>query len=477
MTLVLAILSVAGTALAGALVALLLLRGDVQRAGRNAILAAAAYPLGALLVFAWMQGLAIVHVRASSWLAVLPIAAAAAAAAWAIVRRHDSSRWRSYGAALWGANHEGAERWLWRALVAWLALRFGMLALEALSRPPLPWEAWLHAAARGHVWHALRAPAEFVPEAQWWNGGAYLAALTTSSALTPALDAWTTFALGGFDDTVVHAGWPMFWLSQVLVAYGAMRTADARPLHALVAATLVGSLPLGNAHAALGGTSAFVLATCYLLTVVLAWRALRSHAIGEAALACLTAVAMFAAGGAVAAVWLATLVPLVAMRAPPALARRIVAGIVVAGAIAAIVLAQNRLFVPATWREIPSPGLAALLQHAFLLGNWHLLAYAAIACLALGVPAWREPRWLPLSGVVALAILATIVLCTSAIAFRLVAFGALAHATLVLAPVLALWTCAIAHAMWIGSAAGENAAAPATPPAAGAPLPDPATPT
>jgi hypothetical protein len=450
MTLLAATIALVGTWLVGAGLASMALRGAWRAVpGGRALLAGCAYPLGALAVVAWLYALALLRIPASTTLAVAPVALAALVAAWRVVQRARAGDWRVWRAAASGSHLSPGERWIWRALVGWLALRALLLAVEIVSRPPLPWEAWLHAAGRGHLWLALRGPATFVPEPFWWNGGGYLAALSSASLLTPALDAWTSFALGGFDDTLIHAPWLAFWLSQLFIVYGALRSVGAAALHAFVGAAFVGTLPMANAHAALGGTAVLPLSTHYLALAVFAWRFARTRAPGDGAIAVAMTAGAIVAGGASALLWLTTLLPLAVTRASVQTMRKTIGAMLVAAILVAIAVAQNRLFAPAGLQDVPSPGLAALFQHAFLLGNWHLLPYAAAACAILGVRAWSDRERLPLTGVVALGAVAVIALSATSAGYRLLGpIGVIAQSSLTFAPLLGLWTAWVAHAAW-----------------------------
>ena len=315
MTSFFAIASLIGTLAVGRAAVALAWHGPLRESGTATLAWGAAYPVGVLVVCAWLRALAAAGIAWSSIIALVPVVVAVGVLAWL---------WRTAGVApllaaaraIAGAGLGGAARVGWLALLAWLALRFAFVLTEVLARPPLPWEAWLDTAARGSVWHALRALVDFVPAAQW-NGDRYLAALPQGHSLLPLLDVFTALIVGRFDDTVVHAPWPMFWLSQVLLVYGAMRAAGASALPALVAATLVGTLPLANAHAALGGTAALPLATYLLAAAIFTGRAAATRALPDALLA-LAAIAGMVWVSRAGALWLPLLLPIVAAAVRPA---------------------------------------------------------------------------------------------------------------------------------------------------------------
>ena len=449
MTSFFALASLVGTLAVGRTAVALASREPLQEPGSATLAWGAAYPVGVLVVCAWLRALAAAGVAWSPMLALVPVIVAIGVLAWL---------WRNAGMepllvaarVTAGAGLGGAARVAWLALLGWLALRFAFVLTEVLARPPLPWEAWLDTAARGSVWHALRAQVDFVPAAQW-DGDRYLAALPQGHSLLPLLDVFTALVVGRFDDTVVHAPWPMFWLSQVLLAFGAMRATGAGALPALAAATLVGTLPLANAHAALGGTAALPLATYLLAAAIFTGRAASTRTLPDALLA-LAAIVGMAWVSRAGALWLPLLLPIVVAGVRPAQALRIVGGLVAAAAIAASALARLDPFAPVT-TPAPPPGMGALAEQAFLLGNWHLLGYAAVALAALAWRHWRAPTLVGLSGAVGVGLAVLAVFATSSAGRATIGpAGVVGHAATAFAPLLALWVAQVAWA-WVRDAA------------------------
>ncbi len=448
MTSFFALASLVATLAVGRAAIALAWRGPLREPGAGALAWGAAYPVGVLIVCAWLAVLAAVGIAWTAVLALVPVVVAIGILAWL---------WRTVGMdpllvaarTIAGDGLGGAARVAWLALLGWLALRYAFVLTEVLARPPLPWEAWLDIAARGSVWHALRAPVDFVPAAQW-DGDRYLAALTQGRSLLPLLDVFTALVVGRFDDTVIHAPWPMFWLSQVLLVCGAMRAAGAGALPALAAATLVGTLPLANAHAALGGTAALPLATYLLAAAIFTGRAAATRALPDALLALAAIVGMVWVSRA-GALWLPLLLPIIAAGVRPAQALRIVGGVVVAAAIGASALARLDPFARTT-TPAPPPGMGALAEQALLLGNWHLLGYAAIALAALAWRHWRAPTLVGLSGAIGVGLAVLAVFATSSAGRATIGpAGIVGHAATAFAPLLALWVAQVAWT-WVRDA-------------------------
>ncbi len=120
-------------------------------------------------------------------------------------RGPGGSRMRSLGRDLakW-------ERVLWLALVAWLAVRFALLAVEVASRPLYPWDAWTQWATKARVWYELR-PHRAVrarrPSGTRPAAACYFDASPEYPPTMPLLQVWTCLVLGRWDDVLMNAPW------------------------------------------------------------------------------------------------------------------------------------------------------------------------------------------------------------------------------------------------------------------------------
>jgi hypothetical protein len=170
---------------------------------------------------------------------------------------------------------------------------------------------------------------------------------------------------------------------------------------ALVGAFLVASLPLANTHVALAGYADLPMAAWYTAAALAFLRWTRSRAAGDAAVTLLLATACTQIKNP-GWFWAATLLPgLVVVLLPRIGVRLVLAGFAVA-AIALVALARFQISLFNYQIKLDyNPAWGDLLQSYFLLGNWHLLWYGAIAVAVL---AWRQllaPALAPLTMIVA----------------------------------------------------------------------------
>ncbi|MFO1316101.1 MAG: hypothetical protein U1F58_10910 [Burkholderiales bacterium] len=387
--------------------AVLLLRAPVpapDAEGEAAWIAGAGGLAGAFLATVWMRVLSAAGIRFGLAAVALPLAIAAVALL--------ALAWRRHGAVLAAAARRavatpdglaGAARTIWWIGVAWLALRFVLLGTELASRPLYPWDAWTQWATKARVWYELGYLAPFARVTEWLaaNGAVWFDASPEYPPTMPLLQVYACLWLGRWDDALMNWPWWQIGVALALVVYGGLRSLGATAGVALAGTLLAASLPLANVHVALAGYADLPMAAFYTAAAValLRWAASRDRR--DAALALLFAAACTQIKNP-GWFWAATLAPGLVVTLLP---RR---GLKVAGigfalvAVALVVLARFKftLFnyrIDATFAA-PWGDLA---QSFFLLGNWHLLWYAAIV---VALVAWRQllaPALAPLTLTVA----------------------------------------------------------------------------
>ncbi len=292
-----------------------------------------------------------------------------------------------------------ALRFLWLGIAGWMTLRFISLLLEVLWIPLYPWDAWAQWATKARVWYGLGRLVPFVHSDAWFaaNGTAWFDAAPNYPATVPLWQVWSSLALGRWDDSLMNLPWWLTAVALALAVYGLLRTSGVSALGAIIGAWLVSSLPLANVHVALAGYADLPMGAYFALAALALWRWTLTRHVGDLALALLLAIACVTIKTP-GLVWALTLVPAVVIALAPRTGLRIVGVGVFATLFALLALARMHPVVLGYQLHLDfAPATESLLDSFFLLGNWNLLWYAAIA---VAIVAWRElgsPRLLPLS--------------------------------------------------------------------------------
>jgi hypothetical protein len=376
----------------------------------------AGYLVGAFLLTLWMRLLSVAGIPFGAAAIGGPLLLVTAALAYVAWRRHGgpalAGALRSAARAFVApADAAGAAKLAWQLLLAWIALRYLVLALEVMWQPLYPWDAWIQWATKARVWYEQGAIAPFARSVAWFaaGGGVWFDASPEYPPTLPLLQVWACIALGRWDDVLMNWPWWQFSVALTLAVYGALRAEGLAALPALVGAFLVASLPLANVHVALAGYADLPMAAYYTGAVLAFLRWVRSRALRDAAVALLLAVActQIKVPGLV---WALTLVPGIVVALLPRRGPRYVAIGFAAALFGLAVLAQTSTVVLNYRLHLDfDPAWRALAETHFLLANWHLLWYAAIAAALL---AWRQlasPSLAPLTAVAAAGALFLIV--------------------------------------------------------------------
>ena len=370
---------------------LLLLRAaatELAAPGEIAWITGAGYLAGAFVLTLWMRGLSLVGIKFGVVVIALPLAIVTVACGLLAWRRYGSAlaqAWRQAGRALIAGPDDARVRAIWWLLLAWLAVRFALLAIEITTRPLYPWDAWTQWATKARVWYELGYLAPFARFYAWLyaNGAAYFDAAPEYPPTMPLLQVWNCLWLGRWDDTLMNWPWWQIGVALTFAVYGGLRSLGVAALTALVGAFLVASLPLANVHVALAGYADLPLAACYTVAALALLRWAQSRDLRDAAVAVLFAVActQIKIPGWF---WAATLVPGFAVVLLPRYGVRVaVAGFAIV-AFALVALARIKFTVFAYQVKLDfEPAWGDLGASYFLLGNWHLLWYGAIAVALL----------------------------------------------------------------------------------------------
>ena len=368
--------------LAGALGVLAIRRGDADRGWLHAI--GYGYLLGLLAATLVLRAVSASGARWSlpivivAMVALIGIAYALARplpspiGAWKDAMARTRALPKPMNAVFWGC-------------VALIAVRFAGLALEVAWRPLQPWDAWSQWGTKSRVWFEFGTMLPFVSPGEWLAAGNPRAFIDMHSAYpgtVPLVQVYASLWLGRFDESLMNVAWPLVALTLGAAFYAQARRAGVGIPKAMVFTYALLSLPFLDIHVALAGVADLFVASAYGLAAMSLWQWTRTRQHSDLALAVLFAAACPALK-LEGTFWALTLLPGLVV----ALHRRVGLGLVVllaASAFGYLLFGPDHVSVfgyalRTQFTNVSQP----LAEHLFVMDNWHLLWYAAIAAIAL----------------------------------------------------------------------------------------------
>ena len=341
-----------------------------------------------------------------------------------------------------GSGLNRSQRTLWRLLLAWLALRAGMLFTEVATHPLFPWDSWTQWATKARVWYELGRIVPFERTDAWFaaGGAAYFDAGPNYPGTVALMQVLAGNFLGRWDDTLMNLPFWILAIAFAFAVYGALRAMEFTALGALVGTWLVSSLPLANTHVALAGYADLPLAIYFCVGILACMRWLNTREPGDAviALLMLAACPLLKIPGRI---WALLALPALIVGMLPRRGPRVVAGGYAAALFGLLLLAQTNPVIMGYHLHLEfAPDWEALANSFFLYDNWHLLWYGAIAIALLGRRQLLSPKVAPLTVVVAGGVIfvAIVLLFTNARDW-LSDQSTVNRASLHLAPLVAIW--------------------------------------
>jgi hypothetical protein len=377
---------------------------SVEAAGAAALHTGFGYCIGALSLTLWMRLLSAVGIP-FGWLSIGGPLALAAVALFAFAVRAGRIASVDLRVLMHSLLHPPLARWqrlIWLGLVAWLALRFLLLAADIAWQPLYPWDAWIQWATKARVWYELGRIAPFVRADEWFAGpaGAYFDAAPNYPATVPLWQVWSCIALGRWDDSAMNWPWLLLLIALTCAIYGALRGEGVGQLTALIGAYLVASLPLLDTHAALAGYGDLPMAAIYTVAALALYRWAMRRDWRDAALALGLALCcpLIKIPGLV---WALTLLPGVVVALMPRRGLKVVGIAYALGLLALLALARtNNVILGYRLHADFDPGWRAFRDAYLLSSSWNLLWYAVAVLAIVGARRLRGPRLAPLSVVV-----------------------------------------------------------------------------
>jgi hypothetical protein len=292
------------------------------------------------------------------------------------------------------------------ALAAGVLLLLGwrgwIVASDILLHPTLPWDAWAIWQAKAKAWVLAGQLTPYVSFEDWLSAPA-VEARTAGAWSYPELLPWTLvwFAGGSWIEPSINLAWFGLWGAMLFAQYGQWRALDVPRFAALAGVYLLGSLPLLNAHAALGGYADLWLAALLSLGMH-AWLRWRRDRDARQLLIVLGILPLLPIVKLEGAAWSIVLGAACVFGALPEglRAKRFAIGLAVAGAAIAASLVLGVAWIaaarhyagsgPALAPDSIGQSIAALSNALWGQWNWNLLWFALPVALVWNARAWRR---------------------------------------------------------------------------------------
>jgi hypothetical protein len=293
------------------------------------------------------------------------------------------------------------ERMVVVVLLAALAWRAWLLATDATLHPVLPWDAWAVWEMKARAWVLAGHAAPYVPFGRWL----VLPEVDVRTAAAwnyPEALPWTLtwFAAdAGWVEPWINLAWPGLWACLLVTHYAQWRALGVSGVHALAGVYLLASLPLLDAHVALGGYADLWVAALMSLGS-LAWLRWRETGERRQLLVVAAVIALLPMLKLEGAVWSIVLGVATVFGALPSRMRskRFLVGAAVAAIVIALCVSLSVPWIAVARQYVRGSialdggrvgqSLLALANALWGQWNWNLLWFALPAALL-----WKRAQW------------------------------------------------------------------------------------
>ncbi|HEV8552131.1 MAG TPA: hypothetical protein VGR65_01925 [Casimicrobiaceae bacterium] len=272
--------------------------------------------------------------------------------------------------------------WLFFALCAINAVAIVFCVAWGLL---LPYDAMAHWADKSRVWYEYGRMMPFVDASDWRRLGDPLRFWDPNPgypATVPLLQVWTALAIGHWDESLINLPWVAAFVALGFAFYAQVRRLGAGPAKAMACTYLLLSLPFLQIHVAVAGMADIFVAIVYGLAAISLWQWTMHRQWQDGVLAFVMAM-LCAALKNEGILWALTLVPAIIVTLHRRVGFAAVASIGVA-AILYLAFGPNEIKIMGyTVSTRLANVIFPVYEHVFVMDNWHLLWYAAIAVVVL----------------------------------------------------------------------------------------------
>ena len=154
------------------------------------------------------------------------------------------------------ASFDGNSKWMFFLLLALVMLHLALAAVDVLSRPLMPWDAWTTWTYRAKIWFLNQELSPMVSPENWlatMDPGTYTINAFAYSPVVSLIQLWPVQVQGAWSDSLAILPGMLAGIAIALGLYGQGRSLAWPPLMMLAAVYMLLSLPLLDTHLALPG--------------------------------------------------------------------------------------------------------------------------------------------------------------------------------------------------------------------------------
>lgn len=153
-----------------------------------------------------------------------------------------------------------------------LLYRWGLSAIDLLSKPVFPWDGWSSWSAKAKIFYFYQQIPTLVEGYPFWSLPDHKT-IDVIGARHPnfisLIQAYVALAWGGWDDNLVNLPWLGLSMAMASTVYGGIRYLGGNYVLALLACYAVTSLPIVDTHVSLGSYADLWVGASLLVTVFL----------------------------------------------------------------------------------------------------------------------------------------------------------------------------------------------------------------
>lgn len=158
-------------------------------------------------------------------------------------------------------------------IITLLLYRWGLTAIDLLSKPVLPWDGWASWSAKAKIFYYYKEIYElyssYIPFWEFETADGISAGAVRHPYFISLIQTYMAIAWGGWSDSIVNLPWLGLHIALVCIIVGGLRYLGVSFLPSLLTAYAAASLPMSDTHVSLGAYADLWVGVIFLAAVLL----------------------------------------------------------------------------------------------------------------------------------------------------------------------------------------------------------------